>query len=308
MKRVAIILAVLLGTIALFPPQAVTTTFNKFYSELYKETDIPYANISAAQKLDIYWPDKFDGPYPVIISIHGGAYLSGDKMGPDALVAWEGLRRGYAVVSVNYRLSSEAVFPAQINDVKAAIRYVKAHAQEYNLQADKIAVWGASAGGTLSALAGATGDGGELSDPSLGNGDQSERVQAVVDWCGPMNLLVMDEQFQQSGINGILNNNPTSWGSQYFGRMLTEVPEQAQKSNPETYITPDDPPVFIQHGTLDNWVPTQQSIDYAARLEPILGEGKVYLEIMEGAAHGGVPFNNGQNVAKVLDFLDRTLK
>jgi len=308
MKRVAIILAVLLGTVALFPPQAVTTTFNKFYSELYKETDIPYANISAAQKLDIYWPDKFDGPYPVIISIHGGAYLSGDKMGPDALVAWEGLRRGYAVVSVNYRLSSEAVFPAQINDVKAAIRYVKAHAQEYNLQADKIAVWGASAGGTLSALAGATGDGSELSDPSLCNGDQSEQVQAVVDWCGPMNLLVMDEQFQQSGINGILNNNPTSWGSQYFGRMLTEVPEQAQKSNPETYITPDDPPVFIQHGTLDNWVPVQQSIDYAARLEPILGEGKVYLEIMEGAAHGGVPFNNGRNVAKVLDFLDRTLK
>lgn len=308
MKRVAIILAMLLGAIALFPPQAVTTTFNEFYAELYKETDIPYANISAAQKLDIYWPDHFDGPYPVIISIHGGGYLSGDKMGPDALVAWEGLRRGYAVVSVNYRLSSEAVFPAQINDVKAAIRYVKAHAQEYNLQADKIAVWGASAGGTLSALAGATGDGGELSDPSLGNGDQSERVQAVVDWCGPMNLLVMDEQFKRSGINGILNNNSTSWGSQYFGQMLTEVPEQVHKSNPETYITPDDPPVFIQHGTLDDWVPTQQSVDYAARLKPILGEDKVYLEIMEGAGHGGVPFNNGRNVAKVLDFLDRTLK
>ncbi|MEQ8201641.1 MAG: alpha/beta hydrolase [Syntrophomonadaceae bacterium] len=308
MKRVAIILAVLLGMVLIFPPRVVTTAFNEFYSNLYKETDIPYANISEAQKLDIYWPNKFDGPYPVIISIHGGAYLSGDKLGPDALVAWEGLQRGYAVVSVNYRLSSEAVFPAQINDVKAAIRFVRAHAQEYDLQADKIAVWGASAGGTLAALAGAAADVGELSDPNLGNEDQSERVQAVVDWCGPMNLLVMDGQFQQSGINGILNNNPTSWGSQYFGRLLTEVPEQAMKSDPETYITPDDPPVFIQHGTLDNWVPVQQSIDYAAKLKPILGNDKVYLEIKEGAGHGGVPFNNRQNVAKVLDFLDRTLK
>lgn len=308
MKKIALIIILLLGLVAAFPPKTVTTAFNEFYSNLYKEMDIPYASASQAQRLDIYWPDKFEGPYPVIISIHGGAYLSGDKLGPDALVAWEGLERGYAVVSVNYRLSSEAVFPAQINDVKAAIRFVKAHAQEYNLQPDKIAVWGASAGGTLSALAGASADVTELSDMSLGNSDQSERVQAVVDWCGPMNLLVMDEQFKQSGINGILNNNPTSWGSQYFGRLLTEVPEQAQKSNPESYITADDPPVFIQHGTLDNWVPVQQSIDYANKLKPVIGADKVYLEIMEGAAHGGVPFNNDQNVAKVLDFLDRTLK
>ena len=81
-----------------------------------------------------------------------------------------------------------------------------------------------------------------------------------------------------------------------------------EKANPESYITPDDPPVFIQHGTLDNWVPVQQSIDYAAKLTPILGEDKVYLQIMEGAAHGGVPFNNENNVGKVLDFLDQTLQ
>lgn len=308
MKKFAVLIVVMLGLVMVFPPRIVTTEFKEFYSNLYKETDIAYASVSPAQQLDIYWPAKFDGPYPVIISIHGGAYLSGDKLGSDALVAWEGLERGYAVVSVNYRLSSEAVFPAQINDIKAAIRFVKAHAQEYDLQADQIAVWGASAGGTLSALAGATADVSELSDPSLGNAEQTERVQAVVDWCGPMNLLVMDEQFQQSGIDGILNNAPDSWGSQYFGRMLTEVPEQASKSNPESYITPDDPPVFIQHGTLDNWVPVQQSIDYAHKLRPVLGADKVSLEIIEGAGHGGLPFNNDQNVAQVLDFLDRTLK
>jgi len=278
------------------------------YSNLYKETDIPYANLSKSQKLDIYWPDKFDGPYPVIVSIHGGGYCTGDKLGSDALVAWEGLKRGYAVVSVNYRLSSEATFPAQINDVKAAIRFIKAHADEYDLNTQKIAVWGASAGGTLSALAGASTDVKELTDLSLGNPDQSERVQAVVNWCGPINLSTMDDQYKESGVKGFPTNTPTSYGSKYLGRIVTEVPNLARKANPESYITPDDPPVFIQHGTVDNWVPVQQSIEYAAKLRPILGEDKVYIEIMPGVAHGGQPFNNSDNVGKVLDFLDQYLK
>lgn len=307
-KLAALIILLLIGVLVVFPPQAITAVYKTVYSNLYKETDIPYANLSEFQKLDIYWPDKFDGPYPVIVSIHGGGYCTGDKVGSDALVAWEGLERGYAVVSVNYRLSSEATFPAQINDVKAAIRFIKAHAEEYDLNPDKIAVWGASAGGTLSALVGATADVPELSDLSLGNENQSERVQAVVDWCGPMNLLTMDDQYKQSGVNGFPTNTPTSYGSKYLGRIVTEVPDLAEKANPESYITPDDPPVFIQHGTVDNWVPVQQSIEYAAKLRPILGNDKVYLEIMLGVAHGGQPFNNSANVSKVLDYLDKYLK
>lgn len=302
------ILFLLTGILAIFPPRTITVVYKTVYSNLYKETDIPYADLSESQKLDIYWPDKFDGPYPVIISIHGGGYCTGDKVGSDALVAWEGLKRGYAVVSINYRLSTEATFPAQINDVKAAIRFIKAHAAEYDLNPDKIAVWGASAGGTLSALAGATADVKELSDPSLGNSDQSERVQAVVDWCGPMNLLTMDEQYEKSGINGYPTDIPTSYGSKYLGRLVTDIPELARLSDPETYITPDDPPVFIQHGAMDDWVPVQQSIEYAAKLKAVLGEDKVYLEIMPGVAHGGAAFNNQDNVNKVLDFLDKHLK
>jgi len=308
-KNLFLIAAILLlGFLVVFPPQAITAVYQTLYSEMYKETDIPYAHLSESQKLDIYWPDNFEGPYPVIVSIHGGGYCTGDKVGSDALVAWKGLERGYAVVSVNYRLSTEAPFPAQINDVKAAIRFIKAHAEEYNLQPDKIAVWGASAGGTLSALVGATADVKELSDLNLGNPDQSERVQAVVDWCGPMNLLTMDEQYKQSGVNGFLTNTSDSWGSKYLGRLVTEVPDLAAKANPESYISPDDPPVFIQHGTVDNWVPVQQSIEYTAKLKPVLGNDKVYLEIIPGAAHGGTPFNNNDNVQKVLDFLDQTLK
>ncbi|MDD3364814.1 MAG: alpha/beta hydrolase, partial [Syntrophomonas sp.] len=282
--------------------------YRSVYSSLYKWTDIPYANVSPSQKLDIYIPDRFKGPYPVIVSIHGGGYCTGDKVGSDALTAWAGRERGYAVVSVNYRLSGEALFPAQINDVKAAIRFIKANASKYNLNPDKVAVWGSSAGGTLSALAGTAGDVKELQDLTLGNSDQSDRVQAVVNWCGPINLLTMDEQYKESGVAGYPTNTPTSYGSKYLGRQVNQVPDLARKANPETYISPDDPPFFIQHGTTDIWVPVQQSEEFAAKLEAILGKDKVELEIMPGVGHGGQPFNNPENTSKVLDFLDKTLK
>jgi acetyl esterase/lipase len=301
---IGIITVLLLGVLAVAAPPA----YKSVYSSLYKYTDVPYANLSESQKMDIYLPDKFKGPYPVIVSIHGGGWCTGDKVGTDVLIAWQGRERGYAVVSINYRLSGEALFPAQINDVKAAIRFIRANASKYNLNPDKIAVWGSSSGGALSALAGTSGDVKELQDLTLGNADQSDRVQAVVDWCGPLNLLTMDAQFKASGVAGFLTNTPTSYGSKYLGKQVNEVPDLAKKADPATYITPDDPPIFIQHGTDDKWVPVQQSIDFAAKLEPVLGKDKVHIEVMPGVEHGGQPFNNSENTSKVLDFLDKTLK
>ena len=274
----------------------------------YKWLDIPYANVSASQKLDIYLPYEGKGPYPVIVSIHGGGYNTGDKVGPDLLSAWEGLKRGYAVVSVNYRLSGEAVFPAQINDIKAALRFIRANHREYNFDPDNIAVWGSSAGGALAALAGTTGDVQELMAPPYDNIEQSDRVQAVVDWCGPINPLTIDEQYAKSGIKGFKQNCVDSFSSKYMGKQITQVPDLVKKANPETYISWDDPPFLIQHGTADNWIPVQQSIDFAARLSAILGKDKVQCDIIQDAGHGGKSFNNIENVGKVLDFLDKYLK
>lgn len=271
-------------------------------------SDIPYATLSDYQKLDIYYPSRGKGPFPVIISIHGGGYYGGDKVGPDLLSAMSGLRRGYAIVSVNYRLSDEAVFPAQIHDVKAAIRFVKANAALYNLNTDKIALWGSSAGGHLSSLAATTANLPELQDLTLGNPDQSEQVQVVVDWCGPMNLLTMDAQFQQSGINGELQDNATSFGSRYLGKQVTLVPDLVHKSNPETYISPDDPPFYIQHGTADTLVPVQQSIDFEAKLVPVLGRDKVKLVLMPGEGHNSTGFTNATSLHNVLNFIDANLK
>jgi acetyl esterase/lipase len=275
---------------------------------LRKWLDVPYAAVSAAQRLDVYLPNQGAGPFPVIVSIHGGAFKFGDKRGPDLQAALAGLKRGYAVVSINYRLSGEARFPAQIQDVKAAIRFVRANAAKHALDPGRIAVWGGSAGGYLAALAGTSGGVRELEDLALGNADQSSRVQAVVDWFGPVDFLAMDGQFRRSGIAGQIHGTADSFESQLLGKTVAEAPELVRRADPQTYITPDDPPFFIQHGTEDDVIPTAQSVDFAARLEKGLGKDKVTLELIPGAGHGGPPFMTPANLDKVLDFLDRHLK
>lgn len=274
-----------------------------------KWLDVPYAGISSAQKLDIYLPEHGDGPFPVILSIHGGAFKAGDKGDRQVLAMLEGLKRDYAVVSINYRLSGEAIFPAQIHDVKAAVRWVRANAENYKLNPEKIAAWGGSAGGHLSALLGTAGDVSSLEDPSLGNPGQSSRVQAIVDWFGPTDFLTMDDQLYESGVNNPMAHSvPDSPESELIGKNLVDAPELVRAANPETYITPDDPPFFIQHGTEDNLVPYQGSILLARKLGKTIGQEKVILELFPATGHGGKAFIAEENLERILDFLDRYLK
>jgi acetyl esterase/lipase len=274
-----------------------------------KWLDVAYASSSPAQKLDIYLPEEGNGPFPVIVSIHGGAFKGGDKADGQVTPMLEGLKRGYAVVSINYRLSGEAIFPAQIYDVKAAIRWIRANAKIYKLNPEKIAAWGGSAGGHLSAMAGTSGNVKELEDLSLGNPAQSSRVLAVVDWFGPTDFIKMDEQLKASGVkNPQTHSIPDSPESELIGKNLIDAPELVRKANPETYITPDDPPFLIQHGRIDHLVPYQQSENLAAKLIPVIGKGKVTFEILENNDHGGPGFTTEQNINKVFTFLDQYLK
>jgi acetyl esterase/lipase len=274
-----------------------------------KWLDVAYATASQAQKLDIYLPEEGNGPFPVIVSIHGGAFKGGDKADGQLTPMLEGLKKGYAVISINYRLSGEAIFPAQIYDVKAAIRWIRANAKQYKLNPDKIAVWGGSAGGHLSAMAGTSGNVKELEDLSMGNPTQSSRVLAVVDWFGPTDFLKMDEQLKASGVkNPQTHSIPNSPESELIGKNLADAPELVRKANPETYITPDDPPFLIQHGRIDHLVPYQQSENLAAKLIPVIGKEKVTFEILENNDHGGPGFTSTQNIEKVFVFLDKYLK
>jgi acetyl esterase/lipase len=274
-----------------------------------KWLDVAYATKSPAQKLDIYLPDEGEGPFPVILSIHGGAFKSGDKGDGQVIPMLEGIKRGYAVVSINYRLSGEAIWPAQINDVKAAVRWVRANAKLYKLNPDKIASWGGSAGGHLASMVGTSGNIKELEDLSQGNADQSSRVQAVVDWFGPTDFLKMDEHAKESKVaNPQIHSVPESPESQLIGKNLQDAPDIVKTANPETYISEDDPPFFIQHGLIDPLVPYPQSVNFAKKLEQALGKGKVTIELIPGTGHGGPAFQTEQNLKKVFAFLDKYLK
>jgi acetyl esterase/lipase len=253
-------------------------------------------------------PETGEGPFPVIVSIHGGAFKMGDKADIQVTPMLEGLKRGYAVVSINYRLSGEAIFPAQIQDVKAAIRWIKANAKKYNLNADKLAVWGGSAGGHLAAMAGTTGDVKELEDLSMGSETSSSRVHAVVDWFGPINFNTMDDQFKVSGKGRADHNNTNSPESELVGKKITEATDLVKRANPATYITKDDPPFFVEHGTADHLVPTEQSIEFSKALEKVLGKEKVTLQLLEGAGHGTPHFSTQENLNRVFNFLDKLLK
>jgi acetyl esterase/lipase len=273
-----------------------------------KWLNISYANVSAAQKLDIYLPADSAASYPVIISIHGGAFMYGDKADDQLNPMLEGLKRGYAVVSVNYRMSGEALFPADILDVKAAIRWVKLQAAQYKFKADKIAVWGGSAGGNLAALAG-TSAGYKAWEADQLNNNANSRVQAVVDWFGPTDFLKMDEQLIASGNNLHPDHSEAqSPESKLLGQKITEIRERVKGPNQETYISSDDAPFLIEHGSKDPVVPPQQSENFAAKLEKVLGKEKITLKILQGAGHGGPQFETAENLTIVFAFLDKYLK
>lgn len=304
MKRTLTCLYVLMSLAAIAQPKSaeISGVKNKFL-------DIPYATVSNAQRLDIYLPDEGHGPFPVILSIHGGAWLAGDKRDGQEKPMLEGLKRGYAVVSINYRLSREAKWPAQIHDCKAAVRWIRANAKGYRLDPDRIAAWGGSAGGHLSAMLGTSGDVQSLEDSTQGNADQSSRVQAVVDWFGPTDFSKMDEQLKESAVEHPMHHSVSqSPEAVLLGRNPEEAPALVKEADPATYVSSDDPPFLIQHGLEDNLVPFQGSVLLARKLGKVLGYRKVFLELFPATGHGGEAFRTEENLNRVFSFLDKCLK
>ena len=203
--------------------------------------------------------------------------------------------------------SLEANYPAQINDVKAAVRWLKANAVQYRLNANKIASWGGSAGGNLSALLGTTADVAELEGSSLGNANQSSRVVATVDWFGPINFLTMDDQAKAQGFT-TNTNSASSPESTLMGAPVQTIPDKVATANAMTYITKDDAAFYIQHGTADRNIPTKQSLDLYNALVAVKGAENVKFDLIQGAGHGGPQFSDPANMAKILAFLDKYLQ
>ena len=269
-----------------------------------KWLDLSYAVISPAQKLDIYLPAEGDGPFPVVLHIHGGAFAIGDKRDIHLMPFLQGLERGYAVVSLNYRLSGEAIFPAGLQDVKAAIRWLRANSEQHHLDADRIAACGGSSGGNYAAMICLTADVAELEDLNLGNPEMPCHVQAAVDWFGPTDFLKMDEQLAASGLGPGDHSEADSPESRYLGAKITEIPEKVRLANPMTYVHADMPPILIQHGRLDLQVPVQQSICFVQELEKRVSHDRFEFDILENAGHGDPLFETEDNMERVFRFLD----
>ena len=203
------------------------------------------------QKLDLYVPDAGNN-LPLIIWIHGGAWRGGNKT---RYAPMKYLTSGYAGVSLNYRLSQHAIFPAQIEDVKAAVRWLRANAETYRFDPNRFAVWGSSAGGHLAAMLGTAGDVTEFEGGE--NLEVSSRVQAVVDYFGPTDFLQMDaHRFP----DGLVHDAPDSPESQLVGGPIQEHKHRVARANPITYVSTDDPPFLIIHGDRDKLVPYHQSV------------------------------------------------
>lgn len=250
--------------------------------------DLPYASTHELQKLDLYLPPGPGAPHPLIIWIHGGGWQGGDKSSA-ARRAGPLVDLGFAVAGINYRLSQHGTFPAQIHDCKGAVRWLRAHAEQYGLDPSRFGVWGSSAGGHLSALVGTSGGVVGLEGNVGGNLGYSSRVQAAADYFGPTDFFEM----------GGWHNNCTSPESRMLGVCLGQV--VANRYNPgwaaqvalvesagSVYsVTPEDPPFHIAHGTEDKTVPPGQS---QLLYDALVAAGvPARLRMVPGAGHGLPP-------------------
>ena len=258
--------------------------------------DIEYARIGEhSLLLDLYLPKKkTEKRLPVIMWVHGGAWIAGSKKRcPVRMV-----EKGYVVASINYRLSTVAAFPAQIHDCKAAVRWLRANTAKYGLDPKRIGVWGGSAGGHLVALLGTTAGNKELEGTVGGNLQYSSTVQAVCDWFGPADLLTIYPPFMKKELD-----STTSVIAKLLGGSINDKKDNAVLASPANHVSKNDCPFLIMHGDKDMIVPLSQSQQLYEKLKSASVSAK--LHIVKGGGHGF----GGTEIDKIVDeFFDKHLK
>jgi len=241
--------------------------------------DVVYAEADGRKLLlDIYKPSSNNNPY-LIVWVHGGAWHSGSRETPPlSFVA-----SGYALASVDYRLSVDAKFPAQIHDIKAAIRYLRANAAKYGYRSDKIIIAGSSAGGHLAALAGVTNNDRELEGNVGEYTTTSSAVQAILDYYGPTNFTTI---LKQSTPHGVSVRGPAM--ALLLGKTVDNIPDMARKASPVFQVDASDPPLLIFHGDQDIQVPINQSHELVGAYKS--HNLNVQMEVVYGAGHSDTPY------------------
>jgi acetyl esterase/lipase len=301
-------LSVLFGVCLLLTAQAAWSQGCQTLSGLTYGTWVDRYGATQPLQLELLLPNGASGPVPVVVWIHGGGWKSGDRTQIPTRVS-DLCARGYAVASIDYRLSGDAVWPAQIQDCRGAVRWLRAHAATYGLDPDRFAAWGESAGGHLASMLGTASDVAtqtignvtvDLEGSTGGNPGVSTRMQAVAVSFGQSDLL--QQRFYPTTPN---HDVSTSDDSRLLGGLLQDNPERAATASPITYVTPDDPPFLVQHGTADKLIPFNQS---ELLVDALTAAGvPVTFRQVQGAGHGGTPFASGAPVQAVYDFLDQVL-
>lgn len=284
--------------------------------------DVEYAHESPSQKMDIVLPEQGEGPFPIVFFLHGGGWVGGDKRAAMS-AAWlfRVLHRGYALASVNYRLASEAYWPAPVLDAKAALRCLKARADEFGIDAERIVVWGNSAGGHVANMLCATAASGLFEDKGMGAPEQTCEVKALVDLFSPSDIYQLDladrsyndpitlDMLAHCQIGPFVRNDATL--NTPHAREMGFVPrfneDASVVGSPICYVDATFPPALYQHGTCDHVVPYTQSTTMVRRINDVCGEGRAAFELFDNADHGAPVFKTDDNMNHLLDFFDTIL-
>ncbi|MCL4206224.1 MAG: alpha/beta hydrolase [Pirellulaceae bacterium] len=268
------------------------------------EDNITYGKAGETElKLDLARPQG-DGPFPAIVFIHGGGWSGGNRQAYRGQIQ-EAAKRGYVAATISYRLmtfdqskkettTANPIFPAQIHDAKAAIRWVRANSKKYHVDPDRIGVTGGSAGGHLSLLVGLTDPTSKLEGDS-GNPDQSSRVQAVVNVFGPTDMAFC---FEKSSVAWIFRL--------FMGGTPSEAAERYRAASPLTYVSKDDPPVLTLHGDKDALVPVEQAKMLDEKMKAFGAPHT--LMVFQGQGHGFGGEHGKKAADATWEFFDRHLK
>ena len=291
MRRIVIFAAVGLAALAAF----VLAAGQNKGPAITVERDLVYGKGGATElKLDLAMPEAGNGPFPTVVFLHGEGWRAGNRQQMSHFI--EGMARlGYVGVTVGYRLVPSARFPAQLEDCKAAVRWLRANAKAYRIDPERIAAVGFSAGAYLASMLGVTGkdDGFEGLG---GNPGQSSRVQAVVGFFGPADFSARDwpADLEKEVI------------IPFLGGAFAENPEAYKRASPINYVKRDAPPFLFFHGTKDKLVPVDQSIRLAEKLKALGVPAQMVA--LEGEGHGFSDANNQKSMQQMLDFLGERLK
>ena len=276
--------------------------------------DLRYAELSEAQTLDLYLPATGNEPFPLIVLVHGGGWCSGSKRGTTMECAFRCLSQGFALASVEYRFATDTPLPAMVHDVKAAIRYLRAHASELQLCTDRIVIWGNSSGGHVANMIAATGSHpGLVEDLSLGNADQSSAVQGLISWYAPVDMFQLDlcdalppetniRWLEPGSFDDATASGLPTMQAIAIGCIPRLNPDAAKAASPIEYVDSTFPPALFQHGSADPIIPYTQSVAMWKRVNDTCGDGRATLELFDGATHGDPRIKAVVNVDRCLDF------